>query len=104
MVRSDFGPKELETSRAALFQLYFKRPALKQLPVAIVQRCVDDEDVPICAWATIKAAFQIDLMQQVGVKCALFRLVSQENSFVKSLDYIFDWLLKHGFKPTNVDV
>lgn len=98
MVRSDFGPRELEASRAALLQLYFKRPALREVPLVIVQRCQNEEDAPKCSWVSLKKMLQVQLLRDQGIACALFRLVVEENTFVKSLGYIFDWILKktHG--------
>ena len=79
---------DVYATRNALFAMYFHCVTLRDVPLCVIQSCIDSTKYPTVSWETLKHHLQL----HVNKKVVLVRVVYDESTALKkSIERILEW-------------
>ena len=87
--------------RTMLMMLYYKFSYLLEIPLCVIQTCVDSSVAPVLDWVSLKRELQLDLILRCNSEIVMIRLVLDEvECLQKNLERMLEWTFYQCQRPS----
>lgn len=95
-ISSESSIIELHKTRNSLMMLYYHYfTHLRNIPLCIIQTCVDSNIEPSIDWETLKRELQLDCIAQFRSVLMIRLVLDEENALQNNLERLLEWSHHH---------